>query len=97
MDDRLPKLFTTLKGYTPAQLGRDAASGFIVAIITLPMVIALALGAGATPEQGLYTAVAAGFIISLMSGSSVQIAGPTATLAAISAGVSHQDSALTPP
>ena len=82
-----PKLITSLKGYSGAQFGKDLTSGIIVAIIALPLSIALALASGVTPEQGLYTAIIAGFVISMLGGSRVQIAGPTAAFATIVAGV----------
>lgn len=82
-----PKLFTCIKGYSRAQLVKDLTSGVIVAIIALPLSIALALASGVTPEQGLYTAIVAGFVISFLGGSRVQIAGPTAAFATIVAGV----------
>ncbi len=82
-----PKLFSTMKKYSKQQLVKDVTAGFIVAIIALPLSIALALASGATPEQGLYTAIAAGFVISFLGGSRVQIAGPTAAFASIVAGV----------
>ena len=82
-----PKLFTCLKGYSRAQLVKDLTAGVIVAIIALPLSIALALASGVTPEQGLYTAIVAGFVISFLGGSRVQIAGPTAAFATIVAGV----------
>lgn len=82
-----PKLFSCLKGYTKAQLVKDLTAGVIVAIIALPLSIALALASGVTPEQGLYTAIIAGFVISFLGGSRVQIAGPTAAFATIVAGI----------
>lgn len=82
-----PKLITSLKGYTGAQFGKDLTAGLIVAIIALPLSIALALASGVTPEQGLYTAIVAGFVISMLGGSRVQIAGPTAAFATIVAGI----------
>ncbi len=82
-----PKLFYTLKSYSRKQLVRDMTSGLIVAIIALPLSIALALASGVRPEQGLYTAIIAGFFVSLLGGSRVQIAGPTAAFATIVAGV----------
>ena len=72
-----PKLFTTLKTYTTKQLYRDISAGVIVAIIALPLSIALGIASGATPEKGLITAIIAGFIISFFGGSRVQIGGPT--------------------
>ena len=82
-----PKLISSLKGYSGAQFGKDLTAGLIVAIIALPLSIALALASGVTPEQGLYTAIVAGFVISMLGGSRVQIAGPTAAFATIVAGV----------
>lgn len=82
-----PMLFTTLKNYSKEQLIKDIISGVIVAIIALPLSIALALASGVGPEQGLYTAIVAGFIISFLGGSNVQIAGPTAAFATIVAGI----------
>ena len=82
-----PKLFSCLKGYTGAQFGKDVVSGLIVAVIALPLSIALALASGVSPEQGLYTAIVAGFVISFLGGSRVQIAGPTAAFATIVAGI----------
>ena len=83
----IPKLFETLKGYTKQQFINDLISGIIVAIIALPLSIALALASGVKPEQGLYTAIVAGFVISFLGGSTVQIAGPTAAFATIVAGI----------
>ncbi len=82
-----PKLFSVMKNYSGQQLGRDIISGIIVAIIALPLSIALALASGVRPEVGLYTAIVAGFIISFLGGSRVQIAGPTAAFATIVAGI----------
>ncbi len=82
-----PMLFTALKGYTKEQFIKDVVSGIIVAIIALPLSIALALASGVGPEEGLYTAIVAGFIISFLGGSRVQIAGPTAAFATIVAGI----------
>ncbi len=82
-----PKLFSVMKGYTKAQLVKDLTAGVIVAVIALPLSIALALASGVTPEQGLYTAIIAGFVISFLGGSRVQIAGPTAAFATIVAGI----------
>ena len=82
-----PQLFLSMKQYTGKQFTADVISGIIVAIIALPLSIALALASGVTPEQGLYTAIVAGFIISFLGGSKVQIAGPTAAFATIVAGI----------
>ena len=73
-----PKFFTVLKkGYTRKQLVNDSIAGIIVGIVALPLAIAFAVASGVSPEKGLITAVAAGFIISLLGGSRVQIGGPT--------------------
>ena len=82
-----PKLFSSMKNYSKAQLGKDITAGIIVAIIALPLSIALAIASGVGPEQGLYTAIIAGFVISFLGGSRVQIAGPTAAFASIVGGI----------
>ena len=82
-----PKLFSVIKNYSRAQFIKDVVAGVIVAIIALPLSIALALASGVGPEQGLYTAIIAGFIVSFLGGSRVQIAGPTAAFATIVAGI----------
>ena len=73
----VPKLFTTLKGYTRPQLFADVGAGIIVGIVALPLAIAFAIASGVTPDRGLYTAIVAGFLISALGGSRVQIGGPT--------------------
>ncbi|PXV95520.1 SulP family sulfate permease [Lachnotalea glycerini] len=87
MEKIKPKLFSVMKTYTKEQFVKDVIAGIIVAIIALPLSIALALASGVGPEQGLYTAITAGFVISFLGGSRVQIAGPTAAFATIVAGV----------
>ncbi len=82
-----PMLFSVIKKYSAKQFTTDVISGIIVAIIALPLSIALALASGVGPEEGLYTAIVAGFIISFLGGSRVQIAGPTAAFATIVAGI----------
>ena len=82
-----PKLFSVMKNYSKEQFFKDVTAGIIVAIIALPLSIALALASGVGPEQGLYTAIVAGFIVSFLGGSRVQIAGPTAAFATIVAGI----------
>lgn len=82
-----PKLFSVMKNYSKEQFIKDLVAGVIVAIIALPLSIALALASGVGPEQGLYTAIVAGFIVSFLGGSRVQIAGPTAAFATIVAGI----------
>ncbi len=82
-----PMLLTSLKSYSGTQFIKDVTAGIIVAIIALPLSIALALASGVGPEAGIFTAIIAGFIISALGGSSVQIAGPTAAFATIVAGI----------
>lgn len=87
-DEKLkPKLISVMKHYNKQQFIKDVVSGIIVAIIALPLSIALALASGVNPEQGLYTAIIAGFFVALLGGSRVQIAGPTAAFATIVAGI----------
>ena len=83
----MPEIVTALKGYNKGQLVRDLIAGIIVAIIALPLSIALALASGVKPECGVYTAIAAGFVVSLLGGSRIQIAGPTAAFATVVAGI----------
>lgn len=87
MDKLKPKLFSVMKTYTKEQFIKDIVAGIIVAIIALPLSIALALASGVTPEKGIYTAITAGFVISFLGGSRVQISGPTAAFATIVAGI----------
>ena len=86
MKEFVPKIFDVMKTYSKGQLVKDVVAGIIVAIIALPLSIALALASGVSPEQGIYTAIFAGFVISFLGGSRVQIAGPTAAFATIVAG-----------
>ena len=90
MHELKPMLFSSLKDYSKEKFLKDIIAGIIVAIIALPLSIALALASGVGPEEGLYTAIVAGFIISLLGGSTVQIAGPTAAFATIVAGIVAQ-------
>ena len=87
MHELKPKLFDVMKGYSREQLIKDIISGIIVAIIALPLSIALAIASGVGPEQGLYTAIIAGFFISFFGGSRVQIGGPTAAFVVIIYGI----------
>lgn len=82
-----PKLFSVLKNYKKDQLIKDIVAGVIVAIIALPLSIALALASGVEPACGVYTAIFAGFMVSFLGGSRVQIAGPTAAFATVVAGI----------
>ncbi len=82
-----PKLFDTLKNYSRLQFSKDLMAGLIVGIVALPLAIAFAIASGVSPEKGLYTAVIAGFIISAMGGSRVQIGGPTGAFIVIVYGI----------
>src|SRR5215208_1014205 len=86
----VPKLVTTLRTYTRAQFASDAAAGVIVGIVALPLAIAFAIASGVTPDRGLYTAVIAGFLISVLGGSRVQIGGPTGAFVVIVYGIVQQ-------
>ena len=87
MNSLKPFLLTSLKNYNRSQFFKDITAGIIVAIIALPLSIALALASGVGPEAGIFTAIVAGFIISALGGSCVQIAGPTAAFATIVTGI----------
>ncbi|MDO5334723.1 MAG: SulP family inorganic anion transporter [Coriobacteriia bacterium] len=90
-----PILFSVIKHSTPEelkeQIPKDIVSGIVVAIVALPLSIALAIASGVGPEQGLYTAIVAGFLIAFLGGSRVQISGPTAAFATIVAGIVATD------
>src|SRR3546814_5791066 len=74
----MPKLVTVFReGYSAATFRVDASAGLTVAIVALPLAMALAIASGATPDKGLITAVIAGFLISALGGSRVQVGGPT--------------------
>lgn len=85
-----PKLLSVLKHYNKQQFAKDVVSGIIVAIIALPLSIALAIASGVSPEKGIHTAIIAGFFISLLGGSRVQIGGPTAAFVTIIVGIIAQ-------
>ena len=82
-----PKLFDTLKNYSQKQFANDVLAGIIVGIVALPLAIAFGIASGVTPEKGLITAVVAGFIISALGGSRVQIGGPTGAFIVIVYGI----------
>jgi len=86
----VPKLFTTLQGYTRQQLVTDLTAGIIVGIVALPLAIAFGIASGVAPEKGLYTAIVAGFLISALGGSRVQIGGPTGAFVVIVYGIVQQ-------
>ncbi len=82
-----PKLVDSLKGYTREQLGSDIAAGFTVGVVALPLAMAFAIASGLKPEAGLFTAIIAGFIISALGGSKVQIGGPAGAFIVIVYGI----------
>lgn len=87
MNSLQPKFFTTIKNYDKKQLTSDITAGVIVGIVALPLAIAFAIASGVTPDKGLITAVIAGFIISFLGGSRVQIGGPTGAFIVIVYGI----------
>src|SRR5512141_1193321 len=83
-----PKLLTVLReGYNGETFFKDLTAGIIVGIVALPLAIAFAIASGVKPEQGLYTAIIAGLLISVLSGSRVQIGGPTGAFIVIIYGI----------
>lgn len=86
----VPKLVTTLRGYNREQLAADLTAGVVVGVVALPLAIAFAIASGVTPDRGLYTAVIAGFLISALGGSRVQIGGPTGAFVVIVYGIVQQ-------
>jgi len=83
----VPKLFTTLKGYRREDFLADLGAGIVVGIVALPLCVAFAIASGVTPERGLYTGIVAGFLISVLGGSRVQIGGPTGAFVVVVAGI----------
>lgn len=83
----VPKLFTTLKNYSARQFFSDGVSGVVVGIVAIPLAIAFAIASGVSPEKGLFTAIVAGFLISALGGSRVQIGGPTGAFVIIVYGI----------
>jgi len=82
-----PKLVDSLKGYTREQLGADIGAGLTVGVVALPLAMAFAIASGLKPEAGLFTAIIAGFIISALGGSRVQIGGPAGAFIVIVYGI----------
>ena len=82
-----PKLFTTLQNYSKKSFMADLMAGIIVGIVALPLAIAFGIASGVSPEKGIITAIVAGFIISLLGGSKVQIGGPTGAFIVIIYGI----------
>jgi SulP family sulfate permease len=85
-----PKIIDTLKNYNKALFYKDAVAGMIVGIVALPLAIAFAIASGVSPEKGLFTAIIAGFIISALGGSRVQIGGPTGAFIVVVYGIVQQ-------
>jgi len=83
----VPKLVTTLRNYSREQFVRDLTAGIIVGVVAIPLSIAFAIASGVTPDRGLYTAIVAGFLISVLGGSRVQIGGPTGAFVVIVYGI----------
>ena len=83
----VPKLVTTLKGYTRDQARADVVAGVVVGVVALPLCIAFAIASGVTPDRGLYTGIIAGFLVSALGGSRVQVAGPTGAFIVIVYGI----------
>src|SRR3954469_16792006 len=83
----IPKLVTTLGSYDREQFTRDLTAGVIVGVVALPLAIAFAIASGVTPDRGLWTAIIAGFLISALGGSRVQIGGPTGAFVVIVYGI----------
>src|SRR5690606_6656205 len=83
----VPKLYSTLRSYDRAQFFSDLGAGVIVGVVALPLAIAFAIASGVTPDRGLYTAIIAGFLISALGGSRVQIGGPTGAFVVIVYGI----------
>jgi SulP family sulfate permease len=87
LDNWLPKLILSLRDYSARKFGQDLAAGVTVGLVALPLAMAFGISSGATPQAGLYTAVIAGFLISALGGSRVQIGGPTGAFVVIVAGI----------
>jgi SulP family sulfate permease len=85
-----PKIIDTLKNYSKAQFYKDVVAGVIVGIVALPLAIAFAIASGVSPEKGIITAIIAGFVISALGGSRVQIGGPTGAFIVIVYGIVQQ-------
>lgn len=85
-----PKLYTALKNYSKEMFMADLMAGIIVGIVALPLAIAFGIASGVSPEKGIVTAIIAGFIISLLGGSKVQIGGPTGAFIVIIYGIIQQ-------
>ncbi len=82
-----PRILETLKKYDKETFAKDLLAGIIVGIVALPLAIAFGIASGVTPEKGIITAIIAGFIISLLGGTKVQIGGPTGAFIVIIYGI----------
>src|SRR4051812_17885030 len=85
-----PKIIDTLRQYNKELFFKDAVAGIIVGVVALPLAIAFAIASGVSPEKGLFTAIIAGFLISALGGSRVQIGGPTGAFIVIVYGIVQQ-------
>ena len=83
----LPRLFETLRHYDPHTFARDVGAGITVGLVALPLAMAFAISSGAPPQSGIYTAIVAGFLISALGGSKVQIGGPTGAFVVVISGI----------
>ena len=83
----VPKLATTLKDYDRRRFVSDLTAGLIVGVVAIPLAIAFAIASGLAPQRGLYTTIVAGFLISALGGSRVQIGGPTGAFVVIVFGI----------
>src|SRR3989442_1438196 len=86
----VPKLVTTLRTYSARQFAADLLAGVVVGVVAIPLALAFAIASGVSPEKGLYTAAVAGFLISALGGSRVQIGGPTGAFVVIVYGIVYQ-------
>ncbi|HXS81072.1 MAG TPA: SulP family inorganic anion transporter, partial [Methylomirabilota bacterium] len=83
----MPRLFETLRTYDSSTFARDCVAGITVGLVALPLAMAFGISSGASPQSGIYTAVVAGFIISALGGSRVQIGGPTGAFVVVVSGI----------
>ena len=90
LQDFQPALFQSLRTYNKEKFVADIMSGLIVGVVALPLAIAFGIASGVTPEKGIYTAIIAGFIISFLGGSTVQVGGPTGAFIVIVYGIVEQ-------
>src|SRR5262245_62628119 len=84
---RMPRLFETLRTYDTKTFARDVVAGVTVGLVALPLAMAFGISSGASPQSGIYTAIVAGFLISALGGSRVQIGGPTGAVVVVVSGI----------